>query len=377
MSKRTLSDELQSVLLARSFDAPDAEDTIARTLAQTVDKAALVRATRRRWWPSGGLLTGAAVLILAVGAGAGFVKLAQDNGGSASSSGMKVPARDAAGSATAGYGVADPSRGSNQQQAPRAAQDGPFSTGASSAGIVPFNLDCPHSGSGSSGTFSFDKQVDVGGERDLVVAGQCLTASGLRSASSVYTSSNGQIRATIIQQSDGLSVQSISTGPSTVTIRALQLPTSSMPESLQEQVYRTTDGGQSYLLQSNIELAPACRPADLSAEVVTGDGSSAVLQVRNTSLNSCVISGYPGPRNTSLRGPNGGAAADLVPIVLLNPGETASASIDQPARSVPCPSAPPALFLPTGAELTSIAFHASVNCQPVLHAYVAGSTGRG
>src|SRR5690348_9248278 len=73
MSKKTLPDELRSVLLAHSLDAPEPDSTVEQILAATVGTPAASGpvSTSRRWWTSNQLL-GAAVVValLVLGAGA-------------------------------------------------------------------------------------------------------------------------------------------------------------------------------------------------------------------------------------------------------------------------------------------------------------------
>src|SRR6185437_13088462 len=79
MSKKTLPDELRSVLLAHSLDAPEPDNTVEQILAATVGTAAASSTASisspaspsRRWWTSNQLLGAAvvvALLVLGVGA---------------------------------------------------------------------------------------------------------------------------------------------------------------------------------------------------------------------------------------------------------------------------------------------------------------------
>jgi hypothetical protein len=70
MSKRTLTDELQSVLLAHSFDAPEPSTSIEQVLARTVDAERPADTHRRGWWPPSTKLLGiaAAVALVVLGA---------------------------------------------------------------------------------------------------------------------------------------------------------------------------------------------------------------------------------------------------------------------------------------------------------------------
>ena len=186
----------------------------------------------------------------------------------------------------------------------------------------------------------------------------------------------------VIRQSDGYSVQNITTGPAQVTVEFLRLGTPRTPATLEQKTYRTSDGGFSYQATNSVILAQTCDPARLGSAVVAGlTNGTAILQVTNTAAASCVLSGYPkvGTSTVALRGAAGGTTDALVPIVLLRTGQTASAGIDQPVHSVPCPSnpTPSVIALPDGAELTGTSWRTSVNCQPVVHPFVAGATGSG
>src|SRR3954447_10896584 len=75
MSKRTLPDELRSVLLAHALEAPEAAPTVRRVLSATVAPEELEPTSRRRWL-LGPLLAVATVLLLS-GVIAGGVVLGQ------------------------------------------------------------------------------------------------------------------------------------------------------------------------------------------------------------------------------------------------------------------------------------------------------------
>jgi hypothetical protein len=92
MSKRTLTDELQSVLLAHSFDAPEPSTSIDRVLARTVDAERPADTNRRGWWPPSTKLLGIAAAVALVSLGAVGVKALSDHTTTTSTADSKAAA---------------------------------------------------------------------------------------------------------------------------------------------------------------------------------------------------------------------------------------------------------------------------------------------
>lgn len=97
--QRSLPDELRSVLLEHSFEAPDGADTMTRILAATVDQQPIRRKSRGRPRRGTWLTAAAAVVVVSLG-GLGIAKLQQDH---AASTGAKQQS-DSAAAGSADFG---------------------------------------------------------------------------------------------------------------------------------------------------------------------------------------------------------------------------------------------------------------------------------
>lgn len=370
MSDKALPDELRSVLLSHSFDAPAPADTIARTLAQTVeaDREEGARGPGgRSWWrPALGALVAAAVVgVLAVG-GTELVVAAR-RGPATGSSAAAVPASGQAGS------------DSRPDLAP-AQGIGPDLVIPSSGAplrVVPNNLSCA-TGPGAKAVTTLAAAVQLGGGTDEVLAAQCTDATGLRATAQVYTvdeaAGTAAIRATVLRQSDGISVVSLTGGVNQFTVRYLRLATANTAESLEQRTFRTTDGGLSYASPAASIIAPACSSSGLAARLEKGpiEGSS-LLSVTNRGPAPCELNGYPTtPGVTRTLGRIDGNG--LVPMVVLRPGQAARAEFGPPSRT-PCPTrlGPPEITLPTGEQLHAVEVQVAFGCPGTVQPFRGGS----
>jgi len=363
MSRNSLPDELRSVLLQHSFDAPDADDTITRILADTVSQQLAGRRPNHRQLAAG--LTAAAVIVLGLG-GVGIAKLHHDAGSASSAS------RGSVNSPAPAFGSQDHNnKGMNLAPLP----GGQGLASGSTSIVVPDNLSCATTPGGKRLYTQLD-DIRLNGQTDQVVAAQCVSANGVRTSSQVYVvaevSGIRTIRATVIPQSAGISVVSLAGGSDQFSVEYLRLATAGAPESLQRQTFRTTDGGASYQGSATETVAQACRAKILAASLAGEAGGRYRLQVRNSSGSACVLTGYPSLAGgtQTLRGPAGGTRAELVPVLTLAPGAVATAAAEPLAPHQPCPAVAKPVRLPDGSALS-----AGAPCVGQVHPFVAGSSG--
>lgn len=413
MIKRTLTDELRSVLLARALDAPRPEATVDAILARTVHPAvaapsgatsAITAETpskrgHRRRRPSGQLLVAASVLAVLVLTVAG-INLARRN--SATS-----PARSS--SAGAAVGSADSAAGS-----PRA-QGGPQKLGGRGPGApsdqpsVPpappsaSPLDC--TGIPGARVISRAKAgflQSEAGEYRYVYEYLCVGAAGQRSASEVqeFRSVGGKLvyLQTVLGQGQRSHVDFISGGVDSIQVQSTDYLSNFLGPSgdieLTKVLLGDPSGGEAFGQVTTV--ARACLAGDLSATVrniaaadSVGNAAHSVLALRNRTARPCALEGYPSvvPQATgkavgpaaaqSLNGPAGGVVkAQIPPIIALTPGGTASAIVETGATG---PGACPTVdhlkvTLPTGVSLGSVPAQLTA-CNLVVHPLVRNSSG--
>ncbi|HJQ03183.1 MAG TPA: DUF4232 domain-containing protein [Jatrophihabitans sp.] len=354
MSKKTLPDELRSVLLARSLDAPEPDDTVEQILAATVgtSTAASPASPSRRWWTSNQLLGAAVVMaLLVLGVGAYSLR------GGFSSSSSTGASSNGAGRFNTNQGGA-PALGSAQSpsaldQHPNAAQ----APGAISAvPPVPTDLPCTsipggHPVVGAHISFTLTSTGDL----RYVYEFLCVGTNGTRSASEVQVfrlGPDGRLSylSTLVPVGKDGHLDYLAAVPNGVRVQGTDQSAGPRPGDVVSVTYTTADGGLTFSSAGKL-VAAACQRADLTAQVVTTDGGITghhqVLQLTNLTANPCGLEGFPtlvalangqptGPvLMRTLNGPAGGVTkAKVPPIVVLIPGGTAGAiiepSIDHP-----------------------------------------------
>lgn len=375
MSKKTLPDELRSVLLAHSLDAPDPESTVEQILAATVGTPAGQAAstptnTSRHWWTSGQLL-GAAVVVALLVLGLGTYTL---RGGlshrEATGAGSNGAAFKNAGPADLpANGTAQPSsalgqQGQNPGQAPRAVPVDP---------PVPTDLPCTsipggHAVIGARTNF----RLSSTGETLYVYEFLCIGDFGQRSGSEVQvfgrTGDSLHYLSTLIPAGKNGHVDYLAALPNGVRIQGTDQSAGARPGDVISVSYTTSDGGRTFSSSGKL-IARACTRADLSARLVSADGGISgqhqVLQLTNLTPNPCGLEGFPtlvtlangqptGPvLTTTLSGPAGGVTkAKVPPIVVLSPGGTVGAIIEPATDHPTCAQANQLrITLPDGASL--------------------------
>lgn len=411
MSKRTLTDELRSVLLARALDAPQPEATVDAILARTVHTAGASPSVptggitagtpsqleQRRRRPSGQLLVAASVLAVLVLAVAG-INLARHNS-TVSSARSGSSADSGANSAQPASGLAQPgARG--PKNAPGAPSDQP-SVPPAPPSATP--LDC----SGIPGTHVISRAKasflqSEAGEYRYVYEYLCVGANGQRSASAVqeFRSVGGQLvyLQTVVGQGEQRHVDFISGGIDSIQLQSTDYLSSITGRSgdieLTKVLLGDPSGGESSGPVTTV--ARVCRAGDLSATVrniaaadSVGNAAHSVLALRNRTASPCALEGYPSvvPQATgkavgpaaaqSLNGPAGGVVkAQIPPIIALTPGGTASAIVETGATG---PGACPTVdhlkvTLPTGVSLGSVPAQLTA-CNLVVHPLVRNSSG--
>jgi hypothetical protein len=375
MSKKTLPDELRSVLLAHSLDAPDPDSTVEQILAATVGtpagRAESTPATvSRRWWTSSQLLGAAVVVALLVLVGAGSYLLRGGlNHREATGAASNRAASDSAGQAGLAAGSAQPPPAVGQQQ-PKAGQ---VPSAVPSDPPVPTDLPCTsipggHAVIGARTNF----RLSSTGETLYVYEFLCVGDNGQRSGSEVQVFGRlaGSLHylSTLIPASKDGHVDYLAALPNGVRIQGTDQSAGPRPGDVVSISYTTSDGGRTFSSSGKL-IARACTRPDLSVRVVTADGGVTgrhqVLQLTNLTSAPCGLEGFPtlvtsangkpvGPVLTAtLSGPAGGVTkAKIAPIVVLIPGGTAGAIIELTTEHPTCAQGNQLrITLPDGASL--------------------------
>jgi hypothetical protein len=377
-SKRSLTDELHSVLLARAMEAPEPDEVVRRVLARTVGEVAAVPAGRSRALPAGRSLVAAAAVVVAVlGVGGAAVALHGRASRTTESSRAAADAqRPAATTGQPGVGSLLPA--------------GPQAQAGSSSGV-------PLSGAALAGALDCSalpgSQAEVGSSVPVAVAGpplaaydlRCVAPDGRRSASTVavYAVSAGVPvqRAVLVAPGAGESVAQLSAGPGRVTVRAL-----TSTGTLVSQEFAVRPDGSGYPLGTS-PLAGPCRVGELSVSLAAlpDTRGAQALRVANRSAAPCVLTGYPtvvggvdpgGPAPTpALRGDAGGTRGSVTPIVQLAPGGVAAAVIEASSAHPGCaPSDLLTVTLPGGGTVRLAGVSVSL-CGTLVHPFVGNPLG--
>lgn len=372
MSKKTLPDELRSVLLAHSLDAPESTTTVDRILAATVGGTATAPADRKPkgWWNSHQLLAAAVVIALLVLGTGGYAlhnRHAQQTASSNGAGQVSGPDQTDNGSA------ALPSTGVGQLGR-NSGQNGQLTVPAPTP---PTDLPCTsipggHPVVGAHASFTLTST----GESRYVYEFLCIGTNGTRSASELQVFQPGpggrlSYLSTLVPASKEGHLEYLQAIPNGVRVQGTDQSAGPRPGDVVSVSYTTADGGRSFSSTGKL-VAAACQKADLSARVVTADGGVTgqhqVLQLTNLTVNPCGLEGYPnlvalvngapsGPMlNPTLNGPAGGVTtAKVPPIVVLIPGGTAGAIIELGSAHPTCaPANQVSVRLPNGTSLGPI-----------------------
>jgi hypothetical protein len=382
MSKKTLTDELQSVMLAHSFDAPEPTATIDEVLARTVSATGSdLQVTRRRWFPSPKLIgVAASVALLVVGA------VALSSGRHSQSRTSSSAESNASGDAKAALGAPEnsaPFRGPSDDtriQAP--------------AGVLPVRCAAPGSTIGGTSTDVAQTGSPTGPIR--ISESYCVDQHGHRLGGEVrvYRVVNGsaQVVATLIRPQQNLYLFTASYDGKNLVIRAFDPRTG----TVSDYPFATSDGKEFAAGRPTL-YAARCTIADLAVELRDGpvlpspSPAATLLQFRNRSAKPCTIAGFPivqviagngqSVRTiTTMFGERGGVRGNLGPILVLEPGTAATAILEYPEKSAPSSACPKATSLqispPSGSGSTSLPFTKSI-CGGTLevHPIVSGLSG--
>jgi hypothetical protein len=374
-AKRSLADELQSVLIAHSLDAPEPTATVEDILAKTV--AASTPVTRqRRWFPSPKVIgTAAAVALLVIGV-AVFNTYRSDTRTSSSSTGS-------AGSAVMGAPNAQsqPDSGGGKA-APRTFGSNGYGSESSWCpeprwvGLVGSTTELP--GNARHGALTVSESY-------------CADAAGTRSGSIVTVAASTGPPArpvtVLITEPQKLHVLQLHADSTGVNIRA-----SNPSGAVIDQRFSTTDGTV-FSPGPVIPVAGPCGSADLSVSLQPTSGSltsaSRLLLFANKSARACAIEGVPGVAARVSQGADVIASPTLhepiaampvggPPVLVLEPGDSAHAFISYAVtpRSVatPCPKATDVTVSLRGNQLATLPFVNGI-CDFKVHPLQPGPNG--
>lgn len=407
MSEKTLADELRSVLLARSLDAPEPTETMRRILAETVGAGAsqqagiadrpggrprVIRPGWLRWPPSGFLVAAVSVALLVLGVGA-LTRLGQSGqsgsattnsaGGSVAQNSAESDSADGGARNGPALGPKAAASGANSSS-PQASGSGSPTLPAGPTPPFPKDLDCSSIGGGQRGIGAWAADPATPGSNGLrFYEFRCTGPDGQRLASEVQefrrTGSALTYVQTLLPLTLNQHVDFITVEGHQVLIQAVNHAAGA--SGVGDVVQRTyTLGSRSGYKVTSKLIAGACTAKDLtttggtSAELRTTSGTvvsaHALLQFSNRSFSPCAIEGYPAvrslvgsravgpPTDTMLSGVGGGVREGVVPpIVVLAPGGIAAAIVElgEWTGSSQCASTDHlAVSLPTGTVLAPV-----------------------
>ncbi|MGX7681007.1 DUF4232 domain-containing protein [Jatrophihabitans sp. DSM 45814] len=342
---RSLTEELQSVLRSKSMDAPAPSTAIAEILDRTIGAAATdttmprsrLSLVRNRFRASSLILSAAAVAAVVVLIGVAVVgdgggpNAEKSSGGAGSAAGPPQLADGLPASPASGVqgGIASPGPSANFG-----------SSAASGGGAVTFTpVRCPDPtqlGSVSTlGTLTLAKTAAATTGRALsIIATTCTGPKGIASSSQVdVETDDGTLVRTLISQAQGVQADFGTVIGSTITVRGY----SPSEHGSFDYAFEAAADGKTFTALRPSLYANDCTAGGVSLAITAdADATDAVLiQVRNTGVYPCVMRGYPdvtaiseasrAVASQTLRGANGGVGGSVAPIVVLNPGGTASA----------------------------------------------------
>jgi hypothetical protein len=350
MSGKTLTDELRSVLLYHSLEAPQPSATVDRILNDTVGSVVALASAgtaagaqpKRARGVSAQQLVAASVIAVLLLAVAGINSARNRNAGqTATQAGREgtLPASDNAADGSGSFAL--PSNG--------AAKAGPLNPPAYAGD----GLDCAAlPGGGRLATGQWDDYSLSTGEVGYLYEFLCVGQNGQRSASElqVFKLAGGtlQYKQTLLPASEDQHLDFLTVGADTVRIQASVQSASAgrVRGEVISTAWDLTDAdpgdGQSFT------VAGPCLRKDLTATVVEAPDAAAPswrLILRNGARTACALEGYPqvqvqraGASLTTavltLSGTAGGITTRPVPpIIVLSPGAAASAILEQSSAS--------------------------------------------
>jgi len=241
-----------------------------------------------------------------------------------------------------------------------------------------------------------------------VVSWRCVDSSGVRHPSLVHIveydplSGNAHVVVTLIKPSEAMHVDSITVHGGEVTVTAAYwgpvptgyFPSWRRPGGVVTRTFTSTDP-TFYIGQPPVSIAPSCRANELATQAIAGPGPSGrtwLIKFVSRAKAPCAVEGYPTvvvhsgittpvTAQRTLAGPFGGVRgqATAPPIVVLTPGEIASAMIEAPVPvpgSAVCASAElVSVSLPAAGEVARLSLGNTNLCDLAVHPVVYGSSG--
>jgi len=420
MTRRTLTDELRSVLLSHSLDAPEPADTVTRILAGTVGPTvgtaqpavgtgqpaggipqpagedSKPATGRRRWRPSGQLLIAACIVAVIVLAAAGINTARHRNPAPTSANAAQGSAGSAQSSASSARSAASQHSSANARGPMLVPQvsDGRRAAPASPPTYFGSTLDCSKLPGGHLVTGAWDDfQLSNTGQQRYVYEFLCVGSDGQRSASEVqmFESAGGKLRyvMTLLRPNADEHLDFITATTDSVRIQysVNRNPSGAPAGAVESMAWEFSDpnGGSGM----GAVVAEPCLRKDLEASVIAAAGSSASwrLVLHNRTGVACALEGFPtviamrsgtalaGAAAHKLSGPAGGVRKGLVPpIIVLSPGATAAAVLESSATPS-CPTSDDvAVELPNGVSLGRL-IAAVPACGLVVHPLVGNPSG--
>lgn len=402
--RRTLTDELNSVLIEHSLEAPEPTASIEAVLSRVATLPVPAGGTGRRrvrWSRQlNGWLVAATVLGLC---GTGVVALGSGGTESHSASTAKgAPSMASAAAAASGSATDAAATG-----APSAAAQAPASA---PAGCVP-------AGDGAT-------VLTVKGATFNVVESYCAAEQASQVQVTAHENAQTRVVSTLISPDQHLLVQSVTVNGARLTVTAMPAPetssggvaagsaaptkAASAPQSdnrlaptsgpavaagLQALTFTTADGTRFVAALPRL-IAPACTAAQLALTVSAVNAKSPLpvrVTVTNRSRADCALSGYPtlftigSPSgfagSQTLVGPAGGVRnQQYPPVVTLSSGEFATALVEsyrggagQPAQNC-SPTSTLQVSLDSTGPLAPVNY-AIATCTFLVHPFVAGTSG--
>jgi hypothetical protein len=376
MSSKTLTDELRSVLLFHSLEAPQPNATVDRILNDTVGSVVALgaptapgvtagpdttaptgpaKASRRLSVQHVVAASVVAILLLAV-AGINSARN-RDAGQTASRASRNQAHQPAPANGAAAASMVPPyAVDSSRAPYPRGGSRANASTTGGQPAYVGKLLDCSTIPGGHLIIGQSDDFTLGAGEQGYVYEFLCVGTNGQRSASEVQAfrqvgSALVYLR-TLLAPSDGQHLDFMIGGLQSVRIQASDYgaPPGGVPGEVVAMSFDISDSGWGV---STAIVAEPCRRKDLTATVTPKPHAIAawLLRLRNHTGTACALEGFAqvraqrdgvtvGTAVPTLSGTSGGVTtAPVPPIIVLAPAATASAIIEQ----TPVPSGRPCL----------------------------------
>jgi hypothetical protein len=394
MTRRTLTEELQSMLREQALDAPQPDRVITVVLQQCgaatqpagPSVTGWIRRIRR---PSRLMVAGIAVAVCVLGV-IGIINVQRSGNGSSRSS-----ASSSSGGASLGVtnGAASPAAGAGGTAARPAPQRNPPAAAAEPA----LTNVCPEAEHRSV------VELTLGGSRRWVVLGNCFTPGGVPTGGylDVYPAQGEQAAPAALHVFT--LAQKVSPDTAIVVVggdlevRASEWrpsPPGSVPAARVGAAfdYRIRFSAGTFRILSQTLFAAPCAPNDVRVGITAPSAPEPrtvphkVIQVVNTSALPCALQGTPTVTLTdrsgrsasaeqTLRGPAGGSASASAPLVVLAPGAVASAIIE-PTTAASCAGRDTVAVTEAAGPLGAATSDWGA-CSAAVHPFFGGSDGNG